>query len=54
MRNAHKNLIWKPEGKRPFGRPTHRWADIINIKGMGHEDADCIKWIRIKSNSMLL
>jgi hypothetical protein len=43
MRNAHKILIWKPEGKRPFGRPRHRWADIINIKGMGLEDVDCIE-----------
>jgi hypothetical protein len=27
MRNAHKISIGKPEGKRPFGRPRHRWED---------------------------
>ena len=21
----------KPEGKRPFGRPTHRWEDNIKL-----------------------
>jgi len=23
--------VWKPEGKRPFGRPTHRWEENINM-----------------------
>ena len=23
--------MWKPEGKRPFGRPTHRWEENINM-----------------------
>jgi hypothetical protein len=27
MRNAYKILFGKPEGKRPFGRPKHRWED---------------------------
>jgi len=22
-------LVGKPEGKRPFGRPRHRWEDIL-------------------------
>jgi hypothetical protein len=25
MRNVYKILIGKPEGKRPCGRPRHRW-----------------------------
>jgi hypothetical protein len=25
MRNAHKTVIRKPEGKRSFGRPRNRW-----------------------------
>jgi hypothetical protein len=25
MRNAYKDLIGKPEGKRPLGRPRRRW-----------------------------
>jgi hypothetical protein len=27
MRNAYKILIGEPEGKRPHGRPMHRWED---------------------------
>jgi hypothetical protein len=28
-RNAYKILVGKPEGKRPLGRPRHRWVDNI-------------------------
>jgi hypothetical protein len=24
-------MVGKPEGKRPLGRPRHRWGDNINI-----------------------
>ena len=23
--------MWKPDGKRPLGRPRHRWEDNIKI-----------------------
>jgi hypothetical protein len=26
---------WKPEGKRPIGRPRHRWEDNINTLRTG-------------------
>ena len=26
-RGVHKVLVGKPEGKRPLGRPRHRWED---------------------------
>jgi hypothetical protein len=26
-RNAYRLLVGKPEGKRPLGRPRHRWVD---------------------------
>jgi hypothetical protein len=29
-RNAYRLLVWKPEGKRPLGRPRRRW--MYNIK----------------------
>jgi hypothetical protein len=29
MRNAYKILIGKSEGRRPLGRPRHRWKDNI-------------------------
>jgi hypothetical protein len=31
MRNANQILIGKPEGKRPLGRPKHRWEDNITM-----------------------
>ena len=30
-RGVHKIFVWKPEGKRPLGRPRHRWEDSIKI-----------------------
>jgi hypothetical protein len=28
-RNAYRILVEEPEGKRPLGRPKHRWVDNI-------------------------
>jgi len=28
-RGVHRVLVGKPEGKRPMGRPRHRWEDNI-------------------------
>jgi len=30
-RGAYRVLVGKPECKRPFGRPRHRWEDIIKM-----------------------
>jgi hypothetical protein len=30
-RNAYRILVGKPEGKRPQGRPRHRWVDNIKM-----------------------
>jgi hypothetical protein len=27
--NVYDSLVGKPEGKRPLGRPRHRWIDNI-------------------------
>ena len=27
----HRVLVRKPEGKRPLGRPRHRWEDNIKM-----------------------
>jgi hypothetical protein len=29
--NAYRILVGKPEGKRPLGRPRHKWVDNIKI-----------------------
>jgi hypothetical protein len=37
-RGAYGVLVQTPEGKRPLGRPRHRWEDNIKIdlqEGMG-------------------
>jgi hypothetical protein len=31
IRNAYNILVGKPEGKRPHGRPRHRWKDNIRM-----------------------
>jgi hypothetical protein len=30
-RGVHRVLMGKPEGKRPLGRPRHRWEDNIKM-----------------------
>jgi hypothetical protein len=44
--NMYRALVGKPEGKRPLGRPRHRWKD--NIK-MGLQEVGCggINWIEL-------
>ena len=40
-RGVHKVLVWKPEGKRPLGRPRRRWEYNIEMDlevGRGCED----------------
>ena len=34
-------LVGKPEGKRPLGRPRHRWEDNIN---MDLQEVGCGVW----------
>ena len=31
-RGAYGVLVRRPEGKRPLGRPRHRWEDNIKIR----------------------
>ena len=39
-RGAYRGLVGKPEGKRPLGRPRHRWEDYIrlDLQEVGCED----------------
>jgi hypothetical protein len=30
-RGGYRDLVGKPEGKRPLGRPRHRWEDYIKM-----------------------
>jgi hypothetical protein len=41
-----EDLVWKPEGKRPLVRPSHRWEDNIkmDLQEMG---CGCMDWIAL-------
>jgi hypothetical protein len=45
-RNAYRILVGTPEGKRPLGRPRHRWMDNIKMDLRGIR-WDCIDWIDV-------
>jgi hypothetical protein len=30
-RGAYRILVRRPEGRKPFGRPRHRWGDDIKM-----------------------
>ena len=48
-RGVCRVLMWKPEGKRPLGRPRRRWED--NIK-MDLQEVGCgdMYWIELAQN----
>jgi hypothetical protein len=45
-RKVYKVLVGKPEGKRPLGRPRHRWEDGIrmDLREIGWGSVD---WIQL-------
>jgi hypothetical protein len=46
VRGAYNILVGKPEGRRPLGRPRHRWKDKItmDLREIGFGDVD---WIHL-------
>jgi hypothetical protein len=51
VRGVYRVLVGIPEGKRPLGRPRHRWED--NIK-MDLQEVGCggwtgLCWLRIET-----
>jgi hypothetical protein len=55
-RNAYRIMVGKPEGRRPLGRPRHRWVDNIKIdlRGKGWDDMDWIGQAQVKDRGGLL
>jgi hypothetical protein len=49
MRNMQNIWVGKPEGKRPFGRPRHRWEDTkMNLMEVEWEGVD---WMDLPQDS---
>jgi hypothetical protein len=48
-RGVYRVSVGKPEGKRPLGRPRHRWEN--NIK-MDFQEGRCrgMEWIQLAKN----
>jgi hypothetical protein len=45
-RNVYRLLVGKPEGKRPLGRPRHRWIDNIKMDLL-EIGLSAVDWIRL-------
>jgi hypothetical protein len=45
-RGVYRDLVGRPEGKRPLGRPKHRWEDNIkmDLREIGIDGAN---WIQL-------
>jgi hypothetical protein len=41
-RNAYRILVGNPEGKRPLGRPSHRWVENnkLDLREIGWDGMD--------------
>jgi hypothetical protein len=46
VRGTYNILVGRPEGRRPLGRPRHRWDDNIkmDLREIGFGDVD---WINL-------
>jgi hypothetical protein len=49
-RGVYRVTAEKPEGKRPLGRPRHRWEDNIkaDLQDVGVEVWIGLSWLRIE------
>ena len=45
-RSIYKVLVGKHEGKRPLGRPRHRWEDNIKMD-LQEVVCGCMEWIKL-------
>ena len=46
MRGVYRVLVGKPEGKRPLGRPRHRWVGN-NKMDLHEEGCEGTDWIEL-------
>jgi hypothetical protein len=48
-RNVYRLLVGKPEGKRPLGRPRHRWINNIKMDLL-EIGLNVVDWIGLAGN----
>jgi len=48
-RVVYRVLVGKPEGKRPLGRPRHRWEENIKMD-LQEVGCECVNWIDLAQN----
>jgi hypothetical protein len=55
-RTAERILLGKPEGKRPLGRPSHKWVDNIkmDLREVGWDGRIGSMWLRIGTGGGLM
>jgi hypothetical protein len=55
-RGTYRVFMRKREGKRPFGKPRHRWENNIkkDLQEVGWEAWTALIWIRIETCGRLL
>jgi hypothetical protein len=55
-RCAYRILVGKPEGRRPLGKPRHRWEDNIkmDLQEVGWGAWTGLIWLRIGTGGGLL
>jgi hypothetical protein len=46
VRGAYNILVGRPEGRRPLGRPRHRWDDNIKMD-LGEIGFGSVDWIQL-------
>jgi hypothetical protein len=48
VRGAYNIFVGRPEGRRPLGRPRHRWEDNIkmDLREIGFGDVDWINLVQ--------
>jgi hypothetical protein len=49
VRNTYNILVWKPEGRRPLGRPRRRWEDNIRMD-LGEAGFGDVDWLQVASS----
>jgi hypothetical protein len=45
-RGMYRDLVGKPEGRRPLGRPRHRWEDNIRMD-LQEVRCGCVDWMEL-------